>query len=304
MKVGLIDVDGDRYPNLALMKISSHYKKKGDEVEWYDHLFGGYYDIVYMSKIFNYTPDYPYEPNADVTIRGGSGYNLFLKLPLEIENTYPDYDLYREIYPKYRDTAIGFLTRGCYRDCAFCIVTQKEGNQSCETKGLSTFFQGQKNIEILDPNLLANKNHIDLLTQLVKTGSYVNFNQGLDIRHITNENLNVIKQIRIKYIHFAWDKYSDGNIIVPKLRFVKEKLGYGKDKIIVYVLTNYGSTFEEDIERVMKIREIGFSPYIMRYDKHKLARGCNLNKLARWVNNRSLFYKYKTFEQYLLEECR
>lgn len=60
MKIGLIDVDGHNFPNLALMRISSYHKAKGDEVEWWaGDLF--WYDIVYMSKIFSFSPDV-YEP--------------------------------------------------------------------------------------------------------------------------------------------------------------------------------------------------------------------------------------------------
>ena len=130
MKVGLIDVDGHNFPNLALMKISAYHKAKGDSVEWYDAMFSDDMDIVYMSKIFSFTEDYIYPIRAKKIIKGGSGYAIekdgngkeFYNtckdkpLPAEIENIFPDYSLYPE---HTKDTAYGYLTRGCPRQCAW-----------------------------------------------------------------------------------------------------------------------------------------------------------------------------------------
>lgn len=71
MRVGLIDVDGHNYPNLPLMKLSAWHKSKGDSVEWYQPLFSGHMDIVYMSKVFSFTPDYEYYIDAEKVVRGG-----------------------------------------------------------------------------------------------------------------------------------------------------------------------------------------------------------------------------------------
>ena len=141
MRIGLVDVDGTgRFPNIALMKISAWHKAQGDSVEWYDPLWGGRFDKVYLSKVFSFTPDYDYPINADEVERGGSGYCISLvngkevfdkaknkPLPPEIEHIYPDYSLYPELT---KDTAYGFLTRGCPRGCDFCIVEKKEGTRS------------------------------------------------------------------------------------------------------------------------------------------------------------------------------
>ena len=136
MKIGLIDVDGHNYPNLSLMKLSAYHKAKGDSVEWYQPMFSGHMDIVYMSKVFSFTPDYEYFIDADKIVKGGTGYAISLvngkevydkskDVPLsdEIEHIYPDYS----IYPECGDTAYGFLTRGCPRGCSFCHVAPKEG---------------------------------------------------------------------------------------------------------------------------------------------------------------------------------
>ena len=206
MNIGLIDVDGHNFPNLALMKISAWHKAKGDTVEWCLPL--SHYDIVYQSKVFDetYSKDITFIPQADRIIKGGTGYGLNNKLPDEIEHIYPDYSLYPELT---KDMAYGFITRGCPRGCSFCIVANKEGRSSYKVADLSEFWQGQKFIKLLDPNILACREHIELLEQLVESKAYVDFTQGLDIRLTNDANINLINQIKLKEIHFAWDNAKD-----------------------------------------------------------------------------------------------
>lgn len=200
MRIGLIDVDGHNFPNLPLMKLSAYHKAQGDDVEWWNGFL--HYDRVYQSKVFDeaYTEDMDFCIMADEVIKGGTGYNLDNKLPSEIEHICPDYSLYG-----ITDTAYGFLTRGCPRACPFCIVASKEGRKSQKVADLDEFYRGQKNIELLDPNLLASKDHEDLLKQLAKSKSWVNFNQGLDARLLTKDNIELINNVHVKNIHFAWD---------------------------------------------------------------------------------------------------
>ena len=137
MKIGLIDVDSHNFPNLALMKISAYHKALGDEVEWW---WGwGQYDRVYMSKVFDdtYSPNHPEPVNTKEIIKGGTGYGLDNKLPDAIEHMYPDYSLYPELT---KDTAYGFLSRGCPRGCPFCIVKDKEGRKSYKVADLSEWW--------------------------------------------------------------------------------------------------------------------------------------------------------------------
>ena len=160
MTIGLIDVDGHNFPNLALMKLSAWHKAQGDAVEWWWGF--GEYDRVYMSKVFDetYSPDIPEPLNAREIIKGGTGYGLDNHLPDEVEHICPDYSLYPELT---RETAYGFLTRGCPRGCSFCIVARKEGRAARKVADLSEWWRGQKNIKLLDPNLLACREHMDLL---------------------------------------------------------------------------------------------------------------------------------------------
>lgn len=294
MKIGLIDVDSHNFPNLALMKISAYHKSKGDEVEWW---FGfGEYDRVYMSKVFDetYSPDVPEPLNTKEIIKGGTGYGLDNKLPDEIEHIYPDYSLYPNLT---KDTAYGFLTRGCPRGCPFCIVAEKEGQRSYKVADLSEWWNGQKNIILCDPNILACKERIDLLYQLADSNAWVDFNQGIDARLLTEEVVLALNQVKIKNIHFAWDLMEQSDKVLRGLELYK-KLGKIKDyrRKTVYVLTNYNTTKEEDLFRIYALRDLGYTPYVMVYDKPNAPKETKI--MQRWCNNRIIFRSCPKFEDY------
>lgn len=298
MKIGLIDVDGHNFPNLPLMKLSAWHKQQGDTVEWYEPMFTGHCDRVYVSKVFAFTPDYQYYIDAEEIIRGGTGYyypNGGESLPDEIEHIYPDYSLYPELT---KDTAYGFLTRGCPRGCDFCIVAEKEGKCSVKVADLSEFWHGQKNIVLLDPNMFACLDWKELSQQLIDSGAWVDFSQGCDIRIMTEEKADALRQMKIKQIHFAWDKYEDKDKIVPKFKNFKEITGWDKRKLGVYVLTNFNTTLDQDLERVYTLRDLGYNPYVMIYDKQNVPRGHDLRRLQRWVNSRVAFSAVEKFEDF------
>lgn len=307
VRIGLIDVDGHNYPNLPLMKLSAWHKAQGDSVEWYSPMFSGHMDRVYLSKVFSFTRDYEYFIDADEIIKGGSGYCIELfdgkeiyhaerdkPLPYEVEHIYPDYSLYPDLT---KDTAYGFLTRGCPRGCGFCHVASKEGKRSYKVADLSEFWRGEKKIVLSDPNILACRDHPDLLKQLIDSKAKVEFNQGIDIRLVTDRNLELLKQIRLDRIHFAFDRYQDKDIVEPRLRKFVEKTGFDKNKggVMVYILVNFDTTLEQDIYRIQLCRELRISPYPMIYDKEHADP--IYRKLQRWCNN-FIFWKCPTFEEY------
>lgn len=291
MKIGLIDVDSHNFPNLALMKVSAWHKQQGDDVDWWNGLEE--YDKVYMSKVFDdsYTKDMQYCINAKEVIRGGTGYGLENKLPDEIEHSYPDYEIYG-----IKDTAYGFLTRGCPRHCKFCIVGDKEGLRSVKVADLSEFYNGQKYIKLLDPNLIACADWESLLQQLIDSKAWVDFTQGLDIRLMTDKKAHMINQIKIKMLHFAWDN-CEFNTYEHLKRF-RPLIDLDVRRLRVYVLVNFNTSIEYDLERIYKLKELDYDPYVMIYNKNELPRGHQIRKLQRWVNNKFVFRSCERFEDY------
>ncbi|MCL2357119.1 MAG: radical SAM protein [Defluviitaleaceae bacterium] len=309
MKIGLADVDSHNFPCLPLMKLSAYHKRRGDYVEMLNPF--EHYDVVYMSKIFDFTPDYSTAIHADVIYKGGTGYKpadtsderirqgysdseyYISSLPPEIENIMPDYDL----YPQYSE-AYGFLTRGCPRNCPYCIVTKKEGNVSKQVAETGDFWTKQKTIKLLDPNLLACNDREKLLLQLIDTGASVDFTQGLDIRLVDSHVLQLLNRLKIKMIHFAWDNPRED--LTAAFEFFNKHFrlkDYSRKG--VYVLTNFNSTHDEDLHRVYALRDMGFNPYVMIYDKQNAPRETRL--LQRYVNNRLIFRSVNSFEEY---DCR
>lgn len=305
MKIGLIDVDSHNFPNLPLMKISAYHKRKGDSVEFYNPL--EHYEKVYVSKVFGaeYTKDFPFVINADEIEFGGTGYAITIEngkeiyhkdrdknLPYEIEHIYPDYSL----YPEYtKDTAYGFLTRGCCNNCSFCIVSAKEGLCSQKVADLSEWWNGQKNIVLLDANILACKDRLSLLEQLRKSNAVVDYTQGLDARFITEEIANAILRTKYKEIHFAFDFMKNEKQIVNGLKtFMQVK--NNSYQPIVYMLTNYDTTIIEDIRRIKLIQQCGCKPDVRIYRKNTAMQ--ITRDLQRWCNNR-LLYGATSFDDYI-----
>lgn len=306
MKIGLIDVDGHNFPNLALMKISAYHKVKGDSVEWCEPLYQ--YDIVYQSKVFGdtYSEDITFIPQAKKIIKGGTGYAIEVvngkevyhpeydkPLPYEIEHQYPDYSLYPELT---ENTAYGFLTRGCCNNCEFCIVSKKEGRCSVKVADLSEFWRKQKHIKLLDPNLLACKDRKELLEQLIQSKARIDFTQGLDARFITDEVAELICQCKIDTVHFAFDFMKNEQKIVEGLKIFKSHFIKNDSALKVYVLTNFNTTLEQDWHRVKMIKELGYQPYVMIYQKGTHPKF--LSDLQRWSNSPFLF-RSTAFEEYI-----
>ena len=305
MHIGLIDVDDTDFPNLVLMKLSAWHKSQGDSVTLLkpDDVLKGQNLFQPWDKLIGacvFTRNMPIvkllrEQGAEVA---GIGTDDKRELPSEIEHIYPDYDLYG-----IKDTAYGFLSRGCPRGCPFCVVAGKEGKQSRKVADLSEWWHGQKKIMLCDPNLLACPERDDLLEQLADSKADVDVNQGFDARLLTKNVIERMNKIKISVVHFAWDNPKD-EIVKEKLLLFNEKskiqgkAAYVKKK--VYCLTNYWSTFEQDLYRVYWLRDNGYDPYVMIFNKDKAPK--KLRYLQRWVNNKLIFRSCERFEDY--EFCK
>jgi radical SAM superfamily enzyme YgiQ (UPF0313 family) len=278
MKIGLIDVDGHKFPNFALMKIANHHKKQGDTVEWTNHF--EQYDKVYKSKVFTFTPDNLFAIQSDEIIKGGTGYKQYDNL--FCDDTEPDYSLYPQ-YPH----AYGFLTRGCIRRCSWCIVPKKEGGIRAY-RDIETVLQGRKTAILMDNNVLASEHGLRQLEKITDIGCKVDFNQGLDSRLVTNEMAKLLSKIKwISYIRFACDTTS---AVEPLLKAI-EKLnrhGIKNYRIFVYMLVKDVS---EANERCKILKKLGVNPFAQTYrdEENQIAPTAEQKRFSWYVNQKAVF---------------
>lgn len=312
MQIGLWN-DSTHFPNLCSMKISAYHKSIGDNTELYDETH--HYDLIYASKVFTESiePDFRDTP----VIRGGSGYDLYNKLPDYIEHIYPDYSL----YPDFK-AALGVLTRGCPRvnhaqsHGGFCITPDKDGCRTRKVANLDEFWRGQKEIYLLDQNLLAAKERKELLQQLIDSKAFVTFDGGMDVRYMSDEIIEMCKELKVRDWHFAWDDPSEN--LEDRFKRVAESGLVKKGQCSVYVLTNFWSTTEQDLHRIYTLRKHGFMPYVMIYDKQRFVTDKGIWKkgveniftpealrhfkicqhLQRWCNTRALIKLVPDFNDY------
>lgn len=279
--IGLIDVDGRKFPNLALMKISAYHKRKGDNVSF---VHFNDYDKTYISKVFTFTPDYePNLSNLGEVIKGGTGYQNYNNLSYEIEHINPDYSLYGV------NKAYGFLTRGCPNNCSWCIVPKKEGN-IYENSDITEFWNGQKEAILLDNNILAHNHGLKQIEKIIDLGIKIDFNQGLDARLIAN-NKDIAKLLsRVKWIRFlrmACDTKSQIPFIEKALQNLNE-FGFKNYRVFVYLLVK---DVKDAYDRAKFLKEKGCSPFAQPYRDfiNNTQPTKEQRNFARWVNHKAIF---------------
>jgi hypothetical protein len=279
MKVRLLQLDGSM-PNIALMKLSTYHKALNDDVNWYSHIEDySDTDILYISKLFNFTSDTQYLPLNAKIIKGGTGYDIKSKLPLEVEKiTTLDYSLYPTC-----DYSLQFYSRGCTRKCEFCVVPQKEGMIHATNKYYLN--PNGKYIEVLDNNFFASPKWEDSVKDLIKINQPVHFH-GVQLETITEQKSKYINQLKLhKTIKIAWDdpKYDPRERIKKIIQWVKPY------KFMCYVLIGFNSTPKEDLYRVEELRKLKIDPFAMPYNKKDTYQ----KKFARWVNHKAIFKTVK-----------
>lgn len=282
MNIGLVDVDGHNFPNLALMKPSAWHKSQGDSVEFADPMFGRY-DLVYMSKVFTFTADCLDIYHCEV-IRAGTGYkNYTTTLPDEIEHTCPDYSLYGV------DEAYGFLTRGCVNSCPWCIVSRKEGGIRPGSH-IREFIGDKRRAVLLDNNVLASDFGLEQIEEIIRIGVAVDFNQGLDARRACDDAyiLDLLARVKwTKQIRFACDQMAQLEAVT---KCVKElgRRGIKPYRIFVYCLIR---DVDESLERINVLRKLKVCPFAQPYrDFDNNIEPTNEQKrLARWCNHKAIF---------------
>jgi hypothetical protein len=311
MNIGLIDVDTNSkakkwgakpFPNLALAKISRYHKMRGDLVEWYTPFT--HYDVVYMAKVFNYTPDYSFTiPNADKVIRGGTGYDIHSKLPEKIDRLQPDYSIYPHIPSDY---AYGFLTRGCPNKCPWCVVPKKEGAIVPYMDVEQIAIDGRNKLVLMDNNILAAGNYaIEQLNKIIHKGYKVDFNQALDARLVTDEFARLLAQVKWldhNRIRFGCDTHKQ---IEDCERAIEMIEGYGfNGEFFLYTMIGGKNDFAECYERVEHWRKRMIAarehhtgrcqtfPYAQPYrdpmnPRHTIPQW--QKDMAQWVNKRMIF---------------
>jgi hypothetical protein len=283
MKIGLYDVDSS-IPNLALMKLSAYHKSIGDEVEMYLPLALDTYDEIYASRIFNFSDTSGLIPERMQI--GGTGWDMHLELPPEVERMIPDYTIYQ--YPH----NIGFAMRGCRLRCSFCVVPQKEGKPKPYNTIDELWTQRDSDfLMLLDNDFFGNPLWRDRINEILKFKLKVNFSQGLNIRNLKPDQAAAVASVKFRNSHntarqvyFAWDDPRHEKLIHKGIKLCVDN-GIKTREMAFYVLIGYHSTEEEDLHRVEILRDYGCDPYAMPYDKSDPYQ----KKFTRWVNHKAIF---------------
>lgn len=284
MKIALHDADKTGYPNLALMKISAYHKNKGDSVEWYGDLFSSQYDKVYSSRVFTFTKPYKLYGNV---LYGGSGNDIKSSLSDKIEHICPDYDLY-DI-----DFSMGFLTRGCIRNCSFCIVPKKEGKIK-KHADIEEFLK-HKHVRLMDNNVLASSHGIDQIDKIARLKVKVDFNQGLDARLIDRSIAKKLSGVKWwKPVRLACDSTQQIKQLEKAVKILRSENVTPKNYFVYCIIRD----IEESAERIEHLKSLKLDVFAQPYiDVNGTKPTKKQKQLARYTNRKEIF-KSTTWSEY------
>lgn len=298
MQIGLHDAEmehikGKIFPNYALMKISAWHKAQGDNVEWWNPLKN--YDVVYSSKIFEFTPENPYLPEN--TIRGGTGYadvSLEQTLSPLIDEMFPDYSIYPAC-----DYAIGYITRGCPNNCRWCVVPSKEGEIKPYRSWRQLIRPDSKKLVLMDNNILASDFGIAQLEELARQNYAIDLNQGMDARLVDERVAKILAGLKwIKYIRFSCDQQAQIEPIVRTAELLA-KYGVKPYRLFIYLLVT--ADIEDAARRVEALKRLGNITIYAQAERNE-RQGIVPNKMQLEFAQRYVYsgrYRLESWEQYL-----
>jgi hypothetical protein len=266
-----------KYFNLALEKVRKFYEDQGETVDDYKLLWHDKYDKIYCSSIFTWTDKSTVTPDM---ICGGTGFDLATELPSEIEAV------------KVRKNK-GFTTRGCIRNCSFCVVPKKEGKLK-RADWIGDFWDGKSDqVELYDNNWLADRQWFFSNSQFAIDNRLKIKENGMDIRLLNDEITQRLAEIKwAGRLHFAWDQMENEKAVERGIKWLNK---YNINNCMFYILVNYDTTIEQDLYRRNKINEWGYDAFVMLYDKPNASR--LIKEFARW-NNR-FYFRNLPFSDYL-----
>lgn len=299
MIIGLHDAEQEHikrktFPNYALMKISAYHKSRGDVVEWWNPICNPKYDLVYSSKVFDFTTENPYLPEK--AIRCGTGYKdipVDRKLPQEIESCFPDYSIYPEC-----DYAIGYITRGCPNKCRWCVVPEKEGDIKPYRRWEELVRKDTKKLVLMDNNILSCEYGIEQLESLIDSGYEIDLNQGMDARLVNERIAQIISKLKwIRHIRFSCDQIPQIESIMNAAGLLK-KYGVKPYRIFIYLLVTKdleNAAFR--VEELKKLKAINIYAQAERNDKKGIIPNeAQLEFAQRYIYGGS--YRKETWEEY------
>ena len=296
MIIGLHDAERDHmpkksFPNFALMKISAYHKAQGDTVEWWDAEHNAKYDIVYSSKVFDFTPENPKLPTT--TIKGGTGYGLYGELPAEIDSCFPDYSIYPNC-----DYTIGYLTRGCPNRCGWCVVPAKEGDIRPYANWRDIVRSDTQKLVLMDNNILACEYGIEQLTELSQTDYRIDLNQGMDARLVNERIAGIITSLKwIRYIRFSCDQVNQIDTIQAVASMLRKR-GIKPYRLFIYLLVT--KDLEDAVNRVESLKTLkGINIYAQpeRNESH----GITPNAIQLEFSQRYIYsgkFRKETWQEY------
>ena len=296
MKIGLHDAESEHiknktFPNYALMKISAYHKSLGDFVDWWNAISSNEYDIVYSSKVFDFTPENPYLPEH--TIKGGTGYDIKSTWPPEIDSMFPDYSIYPNC-----DYAVGYITRGCPGNCEWCVVPEKEGDIKPYRRWRELVRPDSNKLVLMDNNILSCEYGIAELENLIESGYAIDLNQGMDASLVDDRIAYIISRLKwIEYIRFSCDNISKLQAVSDTVRLL-EKYGVKPYRVFVYMLVTH--ELSEASYRVERLKEFNVGRIFAQAERNE-RKGIRPNAAQLEFTQRYIYsgvYRKETWSEY------